>query len=243
MTKLKFLTGAAALALVFGAGPVFAQTGSQQGKSGTPQGAYGNSSQTQRGTTTDEGTAKSAKSDDQFAMKAAQGGMAEVKLGQLAEEKGSNQAVKDFGRRMVQDHTKADNQLKGIASQENISLPSEIDKADQATYDRLSKLSGDAFDRAYARDMVRDHTKDVSEFQKEAKNGQNETIKNFAAQTTPVLQNHLDQAKQMQEAVNRTSGTTGGNYGGASGSTGNTGTGNSYPSNRTAPGTTSNPQR
>ena len=164
--------------------------------------------------------------------------MAEVKLGQLAEERGSNPAVKNFGRRMVQDHSKAGNELKSTASKANIDLPTEMDKSDQATYDRLSKLSGEAFDRAYARDMVKDHSKDVSEFQKEAKNGRDENIKNFAAQTLPTLQSHLDQARQMDQAVNQTSSSnsTSGNATGTSGS----GNSNTYPSNnRTTPGTTS----
>src|SRR5690348_13750598 len=158
-----------------------------------------------------------------------QRGIAEVKLGQLAQERGSNPAVKNFGRQMVQDHSKANDELKQASSKENIELPSEAAKSDQSTYDRLSKLSGDAFDRAYARDMVKDHSKDVAEFQKEAKNGRDESIKNFAAQTLPTLQNHLDQARQMQQAVNQSS---------TSGNTSDTGS--TYPSNnRTNPGTTS----
>jgi len=119
-------------------------------------------------------------------------------------------------------------------------LPTGMDKSDQATYDRLSKLSGEAFDRAYARDMVNDHSKDVSEFQKEAKNGRDENIKNFAAQTLPTLQSHLDQARQMEQAVNQTSSSnsTSGNATGTSGS----GSSNTYPSNnRTTPGTTRPP--
>lgn len=100
-------------------------------------------------------------------------------------------------------------------------------------YDRLSKLSGDSFDRSYARDMVKDHSKDVAEFQKEAKNGRDENIKNFAAQTLPTLQSHLDQARQMEEAVNHAS-----NSNSTSGNS--TNSGNTYPSNnRATPGTTS----
>ena len=235
--KTNMITGIAALALVFGAGPAFAQYGGTGGSGQQPQSR-------QRGSTTDQGTDTTrdnppstsantkSSADETFAKKAAQGGMAEVKLGQLAEERGSNPAVKNFGRRMVQDHSKANEQLKNATSTESIPLPNEIDKSDQATYDRLSKLSGDAFDRAYARDMVKDHSKDVSEFQKEAKNGQNDAIKNFAAQTLPILQNHLDQARQMEQAVNQNSSTGPGNTSGNSG--------NTYPSNnRTNPGTTS----
>lgn len=238
--KINLITGVAALALVFGAAPAFAQYGGTGGTAPQPQ-------TRQRGSTTDQSadtthgnsqaTSANTKTsaDENFAKKAAQGGMAEVKLGQLAEERGSNPAVKNFGRRMVQDHSKANNELKSATSKESIPLPNELDKSDQATYDRLSKLSGDAFDRAYARDMVKDHSKDVSEFQKEAKNGRDDVIKNFAAQTLPTLQNHLDQARQMEQAVNQSSSNAPGDASGSSGST--------YPTNnRTNPGTTNNPR-
>jgi putative membrane protein len=234
--KMNMITGVAALALVFGAAPAFAQYGGSSGTTRQPQGRQQDST-TQDNTDTNSANTKSS-ADENFAKKAAEGGMAEVKLGQLAEQKGSSPEVKNFGRRMVQDHSKANNELKDVTSKENIPLPNEMDKSDQATYDRLSKLSGDAFDRAYARDMVKDHSKDVSEFQKEAKNGKDESIKNFAAQTLPTLQNHLDQARQMEQAVNQsssngnTSGTGNTGYGGNSGS--------GYPTNnRTNPGTTS----
>src|SRR5271168_3599065 len=105
--------------------------------------------------------AHTAVSDAQFARKAAQGGMAEVKLGQLAQEKGTSDSVKKFGQRMVEDHTKAGDELRRSASQENITLPDAISAKDKATYDSLSKLSGATFDRAYARDMVRDHEEDI----------------------------------------------------------------------------------
>jgi putative membrane protein len=224
--KMNTITGVAALALAFGAAPAFAQYGGSSGTTRQPQGRQQDSTTSQDNTDTNSANTKSS-ADENFAKKAAQGGMAEVKLGQLAEQKGASPEVKNFGRRMVQDHSKANNQLKDVTSPENIPLPNELDKSDQATYDRLSKLSGDAFDREYARDMVKDHSKDVSEFQKEAKNGKDESIRNFAAQTLPTLQNHLDQARQMDQAVN---GNTG--YGG------NSGTG--YPTNsRTNPGTTS----
>src|SRR5689334_21475674 len=149
--KMNMITGVAALALVFGAAPAFAQYSGatqQQGRQPSTTTNQGNSE------TTEANTKSTA--DENFVKKAAAGGMAEVKLGQLAEERGSNPAVKTFGRRMVQDHSKADNELKGAASKENMELPTEMDKSDQAAYDRLSKLSGDSFDRAYARDMVRD---------------------------------------------------------------------------------------
>jgi putative membrane protein len=143
--------------------------------------------------------------DAEFAKAAAEGGMVEVKLGQLAQEKGSSDKVKDFGKRMVDDHTLAGEQLKTVASQENIALPSELNKHDQAMYNKLSALSGDAFDRAYAKDMVNDHRKDIDDFKQEAGNGKNQAIKSFASQTLPTLQDHLKQAKEMQHAVSATS--------------------------------------
>jgi putative membrane protein len=139
--------------------------------------------------------------DDTFVKKAAQGGMAEVKLGQLAQSNGSNDAVKQFGQRMVTDHSKANHQLKDAASKENITVPADISAKDQATYDSLAKLSGPVFDKAYARDMVTDHEKDIADFNKEATSGQKDSIKSFASETLPTLKDHLKQAREMRQAV------------------------------------------
>jgi putative membrane protein len=149
-------------------------------------------------------------SDAEFAEHAAEGGAAEVKLGQLAQEKGSNDAVKDFGKMMVNDHTEAGQQLKTIAAQQNLKLPDELNKHDQGVYNKISKLSGEAFDRAYAKEMVNDHRKDIDDFQQEASGGQNQPIKNFAAQTLPTLQKHLKSAREMQRTVSRSGGSKGG---------------------------------
>jgi putative membrane protein len=140
-------------------------------------------------------------SDAQFAMKAAQGGLTEVQFGQLAESKGTSDAVKEFGKRMVNDHSKAGEQLKQVAQQENLNLPMEMSKTDKGSYERLSKLSGAEFDREYAKMMVRDHEKDVAEFQKESQDGKDELMKNFAAQTLPTLQEHLQLAKQVEKST------------------------------------------
>jgi putative membrane protein len=145
--------------------------------------------------------ARTAVSDTQFVKKAAQGGIAEVKLGQLAQEKGTSDSVKKFGQRMVEDHTKAGDELKRAAAQENITLPDDISAKDKATYDSLSKLSGAAFDRAYARDMVKDHEEDIADFNKEANGGKNAAIKDFATQTLSTLQDHLKEAKEMRQNV------------------------------------------
>jgi putative membrane protein len=140
-------------------------------------------------------------SDSTFATKAAQGGMAEVKLGQLAKDKASSQAVKDFGQKMIDDHTKANDELKSVASKDGITLPTSLDAKDQAVYDRLSKLSGAEFDRAYMRDMVTDHRTDVNEFRRESERGTNPDLKAFASKTLPTLEEHLKMAEQTDTQV------------------------------------------
>jgi putative membrane protein len=136
-----------------------------------------------------------------FVKNAAQGGMAEVELGKLATEKASSDDVKQFGQRMVDDHSKANDQLKQIASQKSIDVPSDLNAKDKATKDRLSKLSGPAFDRAYMKHMVADHTKDVAEFKKQANTGSDSDIKGFASSTLPTLEDHLKMAKDINAKV------------------------------------------
>lgn len=143
--------------------------------------------------------------DKRFMEKAAEGGLAEVKLGQLASDKASNQSVKDFGKRMVTDHTRINEQLKDLASKKGVSLPTSLNAKDQATYDRLSKLSGSEFDREYMRDMVRDHEMDVAEFRRVAQTAKDADVKSFAQQTLPTLEDHLNQAKQISSQIGITS--------------------------------------
>ena len=146
-------------------------------------------------------TSASMMSDSDFAKAAAEGGFAEVRFGELAEDKASSKAVKDLAQRMVDDHTKVDDKLKAAASKDNISIPAQLNAKDQATYVRLSQLSGAAFDRAYARDMVRDHEADLAEFRREANDGKDASIKSFAARTLPTLEDHLKEARQALQFV------------------------------------------
>lgn len=139
--------------------------------------------------------------DRTFMDKAAQGGLAEVQLGNLAKDHAKSQAVKDFGQKMVDDHTKANDELKSLASQKNVTLPTDLDAKDKATYDRLSKLNGAAFDKAYMRDMVSDHRKDVAEFKKEASSGHDPDVKNWANTTVKTLEGHLSLAESTDKQV------------------------------------------
>jgi len=154
----------------------------------------------------DHGARKMMKSPDTaFAVKAAQGGLAEVKLGRLAAEKGSSPDVKAFGQQMVGDHSKAHEQLKAVAESEGMTLPTDINRKQQAMYDRLSKLSGAQFDSAYVKDMLMDHQEDVKDFKKEAQSGTDEKIKSFASQTLPVIQGHLEKLQAIQPNVGTSS--------------------------------------
>jgi putative membrane protein len=138
--------------------------------------------------------------DKQFVKKAAEGGMAEVELGQLATQNAKSDEVKQFGQRMVDDHSKANDQLKQLAQQKGVDIPSELSAKDKAEKVHLAKLSGEQFDRAYMQHMVQDHKKDVAEFKKESTSAKDSDVKNWAAQTLPTLEDHLKQAQQVTSA-------------------------------------------
>jgi len=146
--------------------------------------------------------AKSTKgSDAKFAQEAALGGMAEVEMGKLAVQKAQNDQGKQFGQRMIDDHSKASDELKAVASKQNITLPTEVDAKHKATINKFSALSGAAFDRAYMSDMVKDHQHDVADFQKEASSGSNADLKGWASKTLPTLQDHLRMAQETSKSV------------------------------------------
>ncbi len=160
----------------------------------------------QKGVNADTPTASGqTRGDMHFAREAAEGGMLEVQLGHIAVQKSQNDMIKAFGQRMIDDHTKLNDQLKSIAAKDNIPLPTKLDARDQATVDRFSKMTGTEFDRVYPRDMVRDHENDMAAFQKEANTATNPDLKNFANTGLPIIQEHLRLAKENLKAVGVTS--------------------------------------
>jgi putative membrane protein len=165
-------------------------------------------SSNQMGSGNQMGSSSLSVADKKFVREAAQGGMAEVELGKLAVQNASSDDVKKFGQRMIDDHTKANDKLKEVASKEGITLPTSLDAKDQATKTRLSKLSRDQFDKAYMKDMVRDHKKDVAAFQNESSTGRDSDVKNFASETLPTLQDHLKEAETIEPKVVQARGTT-----------------------------------
>ena len=181
---------AAALLLAIGAGT----TASAQ--------SYGTATQNPAAKGSDTAKATMLSSTDRdFMTKAAAGGMAEVQLGELAQKNAASDAVKQFGQRMVQDHGKAGEELKQLASAKGVQLPTALDRKHTQDMARLQKLSGADFDREYMKHMVDDHKKDVGEFQKQAKSGRDEQIKSYASKTLPTLQEHLKQAQTVSDQV------------------------------------------
>jgi putative membrane protein len=162
--------------------------------------------------TTTQSTATTAaeslsRSDRKFVEEAAQGGMAEVELGKLAQQRAASDQVKQFGSKMASDHQKANEQLKKIAAAKGINLPADMSSSDRREYDKLQKKSGADFDREYMKEMVADHKTDVKDFQSAAKSANDPDIKSFASSTLPTLQQHLDMA-QSAEAATKNEGST-----------------------------------
>jgi putative membrane protein len=129
--------------------------------------------------------------DATFYKKAAEGGISEVEAGNLAQSKGDSQKVKDFGARMVKDHTAANDKLKALASSKNIDLPTSSSVGQMATKAKLEVLSGDTFDKSYIKDQVKAHQQTIALFRKEIASGQDPDAKAFAKATLPTLRSHL----------------------------------------------------
>ena len=137
----------------------------------------------------------------EFAVAAADGGMLEVQLAQLALEKASSPKVKEFAQSMVTDHSKANEELKSLAQTKNITLPSSLSEEKQKDYNDLAEKSGAEFDKAYSDYMVKDHKDDIDKFKKAAENAEDPDIKTWAANKVPVLEHHLSMAESMEDAV------------------------------------------
>jgi putative membrane protein len=145
--------------------------------------------------------AVAASPDAAFVQKAAAGGMAEVEMGKLAQDKATVDQVKQFGARMVQDHSKANDELKQVAGTKGVQLPAGPDAQAQAEMKKMQGMSGASFDKHYMDHMVADHKKDIAAFESEAKSGKDPEVKAFAQKTLPTLKEHLQLAQQAQAAV------------------------------------------
>src|ERR1700712_513332 len=141
------------------------------------------------------------KDDAKFAVAAANGGIAEVKLGQLAQQKAANAKGKDFGGMMVTDHSKANDEMKALAKSKGITLPDSVDSKEQKVKSDLSAKSGADFDKAYVSNMIDDHKEDIKEFEDAAKNCKDADLKAFAVKTLPTLKMHLDAIQKIYDSM------------------------------------------
>jgi putative membrane protein len=151
---------------------------------------------------TDNNQQLQSMADQSFVRKALEGGAAEVQLGQLAQQKAQSSDVKQFGQKMVEDHTQLNDQMKPLAKRLNVKQPSGVSKKDRDLIARLEGLSGDQFDQAYIQAMVKDHKQDLSEFKDEAQATQNPSIKQAAQQGAQVIAQHLQMIEQIAQDHN-----------------------------------------
>ncbi len=135
---------------------------------------------------------------EHFAKESAQGGIAEVQMGRLAVERGASPAVKAFGQQMVDDHSKANNEMTQLAARKHLQLPQEMTSGQKSEMEKLSKLSGAEFDKEYVDAMVKDHEHDVEDFQIQANKGNDADVKALAAKTLPTLQRHLQMIRDIK---------------------------------------------
>ena len=153
-------------------------------------------------------TAMVNEKDGDFAVKAADAGLAEIELGKLAQEKATDSRVKDFAQKMVDDHQKANNELMGIATRHNITLPPVASKEQADKQRKLREKSGSEFDKEYIDMMVKDHDKVVSLFEKGSSDAQNLDLKAFASKTLPILKKHHEEAKAIRDSISPMDTTT-----------------------------------
>jgi len=136
-----------------------------------------------------------------FLKDAADGGMAEVQIAQMAQDKANNQRVKDFASMMVRDHSAANDQVKQLASQRSVNLPDSISTKHQKAKSDLEKKEGKAFDKAYIDAMVKGHQQVIDMFKKASKNVTDTQVKSFIDNTLPTIKMHLDSAKAIQKSI------------------------------------------
>jgi putative membrane protein len=139
--------------------------------------------------------------DSEFAIEAADGGMMEVQLGELAKTNAASADVKKFGATMVEEHGKANDELKALATQKNITLPMSLSDEKQKKMDELSKKKGAEFDKDYISFMVDDHKDDISKFEEAASDAKDAEVKAWAAGKVPALKHHLEMAQTLNEKM------------------------------------------
>ena len=155
-----------------------------------------------KSTEKEHGRSSEHSQDAKFLKEASMGGMAEVKMGELASQKGQSQSVKQFGERLKKDHEEANQKLMQIAQRKGMTQPTSLDEHHQKAMDHLSSLSGEEFDKAFIEHAVKDHKKDIQKFEKQAESGDDPAARSFARETLPTLREHLRIAQMLSENRN-----------------------------------------
>ncbi len=150
-----------------------------------------------------DSVASAQKDDAELVVDLAGGGMFEVELAEVAVQKATSSEVKKFAQMMIDDHTKANDELKTLASNKNIVLPTTLPDAHQKTLNDVSEKNGKDFDRKYMDEMVDDHKKDIDKFQKLADKGNDTDLKAFAAKTLPTLHHHREEAERIEKITDK----------------------------------------
>jgi putative membrane protein len=189
---MKYLHGAALAAGIFGSATAFGQTMSNSAPAAPP---------TQPPTSAAAGSSRLSATDQDFVNNAAIGGLFEVEAGKIAAKKAANPQVRQFAERMVRDHSEADNKLKRDVSAAGGTVPNELDSQHQQELQQITSQQGPDFDRNYMQMMVKDHDTDAQDFGKAAQTLQDPRLKQFAAQTLKVIQEHDKMAHQIADKM------------------------------------------
>lgn len=187
--------GALGIAFLMLAGGAFAQT-----SGGSTTGNTGNTGTTSGSTGATTSSGKLAHADSEFIENATQSGLFEVEESQLALSRSQNTQVKSFAQQMVDDHTKANQELTGLAQQKGAKIPDKPSMTQRAKIDLL-KAHKDAFDKNYAESQVNGHESTIKLFRKEAQNGKDADLKAWASKTLPTLEHHLQMAQELKAAT------------------------------------------
>ncbi len=201
MKRFVSLSGLSLLALGFYlAPPAFGQNQTTPAPSGQKQSSATQAGQNQK-SATQTGQNQKALSPEEFVRKASADNLAEINLGRMVEKQASNADLKKYGERLVNDHTKANEELNQLANRKNFRVAQKMDPKHEMLANQLSKLNGANFDRSFLKDMVKDHEKAVSMFEAEAKNGTDPDVKAYAAKVLPTLKEHLKIARDLDKKI------------------------------------------
>lgn len=167
-----------------------------------PASAVAQQSQTPQPSNQMQRQAQQPDKDSQKFIKAAiEGNNAEIEVGKLAQQKGQTDAVKQYGAMLVKDHGDANAKAQQVARQLNVEPPTGTSLGQKATYAKLKVLSGESFDKSFAKSMVSDHQSDIKEYQEEAQ--KSDAAGNFAKEALPTLQKHLTEAQKLEQQVSQ----------------------------------------